>query len=152
MTTASLFNSEYTGGDKVWRSTRYSRNYLVNFLIGKEWYFGDNRKVFGLNFRMTTQGGERYVPYFEAESIANKTVRFDYDNAFSSQLDPEFIFHFSLNYKINKVKTTHVFALKVLNATGYGDFQGFKYNLQTKQIDTTSEIIVIPDLSYKFSF
>ncbi len=153
ITTASLFDSKYLGGDNVWRNTRYNKKYIVNFLAGKEWYIGkNNQNVFGVNIRMTSQGGDRYVPYSLEESISNQSVSLDYDNAFSSQFDPNFILHFSSNYKINKEKTTHEFALKILNATGYGDFQGFKYNLQTKKIDETSEVIVIPNLSYKISF
>ena len=153
MTTASIFNSEYTGGDEIWRDTRYNKNYILNFLAGKEWYLGSNKqKVFGLNIRLTTQGGNRYVPYFEQSSIDAENVIYDYSNAFSKQFDPNIILHLSTNYKINKAKTTHEFALKILNATGYGDFQGFKYNLQTKAIDETTEVIVIPNLSYKISF
>ena len=153
MTTASLFNSEYHGGDNIWRSTRYNKNYILNFLAGKEWYLGERKqKVFGVNIRLTTQGGNRYVPYFEEASVTAQDVRYDYSNAFSAQFDPEFILHFSTNYKINFAKTTHEFALKILNATGFGDFQGFEYNLQTKEIDKRTEVIIIPNLSYKISF
>jgi len=153
MLTASVFNSEYLDGLDVWRNTRFNKNYILNLLAGKEWYFGENnRKIFGVNIRMTAQGGDRYVPYFEQESINTQNVIFDYNNAFSEKFDPNLILHFSTNYKINKEKTTHEFALKILNATGYGDFQGFKYNQQTMEIDETSEVIFIPNLSYKISF
>ncbi len=153
MTTASLFNSEYTGGDEVWRSTRYSKNFIVNVIAGKEWYLGKSSKnVFGVNIRGTVQGGDRYIPYFEQASIDNQQLIYDYNNAFSASFNPDFILHFSTNYKINSKKTTHEFALKVINATGYGDFQGFKYNLKTQQIDKTEEVIFIPNVSYKISF
>lgn len=153
MTTASLFNSEYTGGDGIWRNTRYNKNYIMNFLAGKEWYLGENKqKIIGLNVRFTFQGGDQYVPYFEQASIDAQQLIYDYDNAFATQFNPDFILHFSANYKINRKKTTHEFALKILNATGYGDFQGFKYNRKTRAIDKTTEVIFIPNLSYKISF
>ena len=153
MGTGSLFNSEYTDGDGVWRNTRYNKNYIFNLLAGKEWHVGDNKlKSFGANIRLTAQGGDRYLPYFAEASINAKKVIYDYNNAFSEQFDPTLLIHFSVNYKINKEKTTQEFALKMINATGYGDFQGFKYNLQTKNIDAATEIIVIPNLSYKISF
>ena len=153
MTTASLFDSKYTGGDDIWRNTRFNKNYILNFLGGKEWYVGSKKKnVFGLNIRFTAQGGDRFVPYLNKQSIDNQSVIFDYDNAYSEQFDPNLIVHFSTNYKINKAKTTQEFSLKVLNATAFGDFQGFQYNRQTKEIDATSEVIVIPNLSYKISF
>ena len=153
MTTASVFNSKYTGGDDIWRNTRFNKNYIFNFLIGREWYLGaNNQKVFGINFRMNTQGGNRYVPFFKQASIDAQTVNYDYPNAYSDQLDPSLVIHFSINYKINKSKSTHEYSLKVLNATGYGDFQGFEYNQKTKEIDVRKEVIFIPNLSYKYSF
>jgi hypothetical protein len=53
MITASLFNSQYKGGDNVWRDTRYNRNFALNFLIGKEWQMGKNKQnILGLNARL----------------------------------------------------------------------------------------------------
>jgi hypothetical protein len=49
MATVSLFNSQYQGGDNVWRDTRYNRNFALNFLIGKEWLLGKNQDK---NFRI----------------------------------------------------------------------------------------------------
>ncbi len=153
MLTTSLFNSEYTGGDGIWRDTRFNMNYLFNLLGGREWSLGKNKQnVLGLNVRVTYQGGERYTPYKLGESILAEEVVFDEANAFSQQIDPAFIAHFTASYKINKQKITHEFALKVLNATSYGDFQGFRYNLINQTVDENREFIMIPNLSYKIEF
>lgn len=40
MVTASVFHSEYAGGDGIWHNTKFNRNYIVNGLIGKEWMTG----------------------------------------------------------------------------------------------------------------
>ena len=153
MMTASIFKSEYSGGDKIWRNTKFDKSYVLNFLAGKEWQLGqNNRKVFGLNIRTTLQGGDRYIPSLVEESTINQDVVFDYNNAFNSQFDPSLIIHFSVNYTWNKENTTQEVSLKVINATAYGDFRGFEYNLKTDRVDATEEVIVIPNLSYKISF
>ncbi len=153
MLTASFFNSEYKGGDNVWRNTRYNRNYLFNVLGGKEWNIGrDKQNVLGLNIRFTYQGGDRYTSFKTDESILAKEVIFDETKAFEEQIDPAFILHFTASYKINKKKVSHEFALKVLNATSYGDFQGLQYNYRDNTIDEVRETIMIPNLSYKIEF
>lgn len=151
--TGSLFKSEYQGGDSVWRSTRFDRNYVINILGGKEWQVGkNNQNVFSLNARLNYMGGERYIPYSLQESIAAQTVVYDYSKSFSESIDPAFIFHFTISYKMNRKKTSHEFALKFLNATSYGDFQGLAYNKIDKTVDETCEVIFIPNISYRIDF
>jgi len=153
MLTASLFNSEYTGGDGIWRDTRFNRNYLFNILGGKEWNLGKNKQnVLGANIRFTYQGGDRFTPGKLPESIFAEEVIYDEINAFSQQIDPAFIAHFTVSYKINKKKSSHEFALKVLNATSFGDFQGLQYNLINQTIDENREVVMIPNISYKIEF
>ncbi|MCC6371327.1 MAG: TonB-dependent receptor, partial [Bacteroidia bacterium] len=78
----SLFESKYKGGDGVWYNTRFNRNYVINFLIGKEWQLGKNKQnVLSINTRATYQGGNRYSPINDAASVASKTVVFDESNA-----------------------------------------------------------------------
>jgi hypothetical protein len=153
MVTASLFNSEYTGGDNVWRNTRFNKNYTLNILGGKEWSLGKNKQnILGLNARLTYQGGDRYIPYKTEESILAQEIVYDNSKAFEGQIDPAFIVHFTASYKINKKNKSHEFALKILNATSYGDFEEFKYNLINNTIDEARETIIIPNLSYKIEF
>jgi len=153
MLTASLFNSEYKGGDDVWRNTRYNRNYAFNFLVGKEWQTGRNKQnVLGLNARLSYQGGERHSPIDRQVSLINESAVFDEKNAFSKQFSPVFTSHFTASYKINRLKTGHEIAFKVLNATMHKEFYGFQYNYQTNVVDEFREAIFIPNVSYKIEF
>jgi hypothetical protein len=153
MVTASLFNSAYKGGDNTWRSTRFNRNYVINFLAGKEWAFGFSRnKSFGANIRFSFQGGDRYSPVDPVKSNAAQDVVFDETKAFSKQLSPSFITHFTILYRINRRSTTSEFALKVLNAGSYREFYNFEYNYKTQSVQQHRESIVIPNLSYKLAF
>lgn len=151
--TASIFNSQYQDGDGIWRNTRFNRNYVYNFLLGKEWAFRkSNQKTFGANIRLSYQGGDRYSPIDVAKSTLKQDVVFDETKAFSKQLIPSFTTHFTLAYRVNKKKSTHELALKVLNAGSYKEFYDFQYNYKTQTVQEHREAIIIPNLSYKIEF
>lgn len=152
-TTASLFNSEYKGGDGIWRDTRFNRNYLLSMLGGKEWMTGKQKQnMFGLNGRVIFQGGDRYTPVDITASHTLQDIILDESQAFATQRAPSFIAHFTVSYKINRAKVAHEIALKVMNATLYKEFYGFRYNFIRHSIDEEKEAIVIPNLSYKIQF
>jgi hypothetical protein len=150
MATASLFDSQYKGADNVWRNTRYNRNFSINFLFGKEWLLGKNKnRILGLNARMNYQGGDRYSPVNTDLSTARQDVVFDESKAFSRQFSPAFVTHFTASYKLNKKKTAHEFAFKVINLTQFKEYLGFRYNLQTQTVDIEREATFVPNISYK---
>lgn len=151
--TASVFDAKYKGGDGVWRESRFNRSYVFNFLIGKEWQVGKNKQnTLSLNTRISYQGGNRYSPVNETASYLAKDIIYDETRAFSLQADPVANVHVTASYRINKRKSAHEFALKLLNATGQADFYGYKYNLQKNTIDKDEASVVIPNLSYRIKF
>jgi hypothetical protein len=153
LATASIFKSRYKGGDGAWHNTRFNRNYVFNFLIGKEWLAGKREQnIFSLNGRIGYQGGNRYSPVNEAASHLLEEVVYDETKAFSLQADPTLNVHFTASYKMNKEKSSHELALKVLNVTGTPDFNGFQYNHVAHTIDEDRASTVIPNLSYKIQF
>lgn len=151
--TASLFNSESKAGDQVWRSTRFNRNYVVNFLIGKEWQLGkNNQNTLSLNTRVTYQGGNRYSPINEVASKLAKTIVYDETKAFELQAPSALNVHFTASYKVNKKKSSREIALKILNVTRQPDFKGYQYNQIKNTIDKDLASVLIPNLSYKIEF
>lgn len=153
MVTASLFQSEYLGGDHQWRNTRYNRNFVTNFLIGKEWFWGKNKNhLIGLNTRLTWQGGDRYSPINLPQSLTMQNPVFDETAALSLQFAPLFTNHITANITLNKHKTTQEIALKIINTTMYKEFQGFRYNFKQHTIDQKREAVFIPNLTYKIEF
>ena len=151
--TASVFNAKYKGGNNVWHNSRYNRNYAFNLLIGKEWMVGRNKQnILSVNIRLTYQGGDRYSPINESQSIIEQDAVYDENRAFSKQLPAAFIAHTSLSYKVNRRGKSHEFAVKIINLTGYKDFYGHRYNFFTHRVDEDKESIVIPNISYKFEF
>jgi Carboxypeptidase regulatory-like domain len=149
----SVFDSKYKNGNSPYRNTRFNRNYVLNFLTGKEWKTGKaNQHLFGINIRATYQGGDRYSPVDTQRSLANKEVFYDETNAFSRQYPSSFIGHLTINYKINRKKSTHELSLKLINATGYKERYGYGYNFKTNTIDEMREALIVPNLSYKIEF
>jgi len=153
MFTGSIFSSRYTGGDGVWRDTRFNRSYVFNLLGGKEWQKGrTGANVLGLNVRVSYQGGERYTPVNYAASAAAGDVVYNDVSTFGSQFNPAFVTHLTASYKINRKAVAHTIALKVINATMYPEFEGFKYNYLTGSIDETRQALIVPNISYKIEF
>lgn len=153
MLTASLFDSRYKAGDNKWRNTRYNRNFVFNVLAGKEWMVGRSKQnMFNANIRLSYQGGDRYSPINLDASQKEEDAIYDENKAFSKQLSPAFLLHFNVSYKINKKNLSHEFAIKVLNATNYKDYQGHRYNFKTYLVDPEREAVIIPNISYKIEF
>ena len=153
MVTASLFDSKYKGGDNTWRDTRFNKNYLLNFLAGKEWQTGKNKQnVFSANIRLGYQGGNRYLPVNETKTLASRKVVYDETKAYSKQWPSSVLAHCTVSYKINRKKTTHEIAVKIMNATKQKDYYGYQYNYLKNSIDENSKVIFFPNISYKIEF
>lgn len=153
MTTASIFDAKYKGGDGVWRDSRFNRNYVVNLLAGKEWKVGKNKQnTFNINGRITFQGGDRFSPINEQATKARETIVYDETRAYSVQSDPITNVHLTLVYRKNKLRSSREIALKIVNLTRQPDFFGYQYNFRTGGIDKDIETILLPNLSYKIFF
>jgi len=153
MFTGSVFRSEYSGGDHIWRNTRNDRRFIFNALGGKEWKCGkENRNVFSANIRLSYQGGDRYTPIDEAASLEKKDIIYDESQAFSKQYLPALTSDFSISYKRNRKNVSHEFALKILNLTGYTGQHGYQYNEQTQKIEKINVVGILYNISYKIQF
>jgi len=155
MVTASVFNSEYRGGDGVWHSTKFNRNYVLNGLAGKEWMMGRNgQNVLSVNLKLTLQGGDRYSPVDEAATLAHPDRKTQYDEtrAYSKQLSPMFLANYTISYRMNRNKVSHEFAIKGMNATGYKEYFGHEYNLKTGVIEPRRLKNSIFNIVYRLDF
>lgn len=153
MITASVFDALYTGGDGVWRNSRFNRNVVTNVLAGKEWKVGKSKQnLFSLNGRVTVQGGERYSPFDVTATIKKKEVVYDESRAYSRQTNPMVNVHVTIAFKKNTRKRSGEIALKIVNLTQQPDFYGYQYNFRTGGIDQDVETILLPNLYYKIQF
>jgi len=153
LATLSLFESSYRGGDGVWRSSRFNRNYVGNLLAGKEWKLGKNQdKILGINGRFTFLGGERVTPVNEIASQLAKDVIYDDASAYHDQLPPTWYIDLSASWQQNHRRYTSTLSLHFINLLFQKEFYGYRYNLHTGAVDPYREPVVIPNISYRIDF
>ncbi len=151
--TTSIFDSQYKGGDGIWRSSRYNKNYIFNLTTGKEWNIGRQKQhIFSMNVRLTYQGGDRISPVDEQTTLALKEVIYDETKAFSEQKPNALLLHFTVNLQRNRPKFSGTWSLQILNILGNKEFYGYRYNHKTGTIDPFKEAILLPNISYKIQF
>jgi hypothetical protein len=149
--TASVFDSKYKGDDGIWRNTRYDKGFVVNLLVGKE-FFLKNNSVLGLNARLNYTGGERISPIDMEKTLQKKAIVYDESNAFEDQLPSRYNLDLTVTYRINREKHSGVWALQLKNALGTPENSGDFYNLRTNKIEKSTAKVILPVLSYKIEF
>ena len=77
-----------------------------------------------------------------------------YDNsrAYEAQLEPAFVAHLTVSYRVNRRKTAYEFALKMINITGYREFNGYRFNYRTGEPEMLRDAVSIPNICCKISF
>ena len=149
--TASVFDSKYVGGDNIERNTRYNQNYFLNLLMGKEWQVRESN-VFSLNGKFSVLGGQRYAPVDKSKSIQYQFVVYDNFKIYEKQVPANYYLDFSLNYRINKAKSSHAIVLQIKNLLLQKEFLGHAFNYETNSPEPYELTIMFPFLSYKFEF
>ena len=149
--TASIFDSQYKGGDGVWRNTSYNKQFLGNLLIGKEWKVG-KQNLFSASGRFTFYQGDWINPVDTPASLESQDIVDDYSRTMEEQLPNSYLLHVTLTYRKNRKKVSSLWSLQILNALGNSQSFGYRYNFRDQTIDPDKETVVIPNLSYKFQF
>lgn len=151
--TASLFESNYVGGDGVKRNTRFNTGYVVNILAGKEWILGAQKnKILGVNGRLNLLGGQRMTPVnWEVSEQAGEIV-YDYSRDFEDQKPMVYHLNASITYRINKKKHASTWSFQVMNALGSQEYYGYRYNYRTDVIEEDKVSVVVPSIAYKIEF
>lgn len=152
--TASVFRSAYIGGDDVLRDARYDKNFVINFVGGKEWKVGHGHKnnTIGLNGKFSMMGGDRISPVDEDATYLAQEVIYDETRAFQDRKPNVYYLHFTLNYRKNKPCHASIWSFQVMNALATPEFFGYKYNIKYNTIDKDQQVIVMPQISYKIEF
>ncbi len=152
LVTGSVLNSRYKADDGIWRNTRYNKTFVGNVLVGKEFFFGDNGRVLGINGRVNFVGGERVSPIIDAASVREQRVIFDEDRAFSNQLSSTIYVDLSATYRINKPGHSSIWALQIKNLLREAMPEGYNYNYRTQNVQLDKSVVMVPSLSYTIEF
>ena len=151
MTTASLYDSKYTGADDIKRRTRYDGGYVINLLGGKEWKI-NGKNMLSLNLKFTFMGPYWYHPVDLQSTDLEQTVVYAEHQPFSFRnSNLESMTDLTINYRINGLKTSSIFSLQVKNILGK-QYMGKKYNLEDQVIENDFFTSPVPFISYKIEF
>ncbi len=154
LASASIFNSLYTPKDGIERKTAYASDYILNFLGGKEFSMGKQEKnrIFFVNTKLTLIGGQRYTPIDLAASIeAGEEVRVE-NRPFSAKSENVFIPNLSIGTRRNKPTSTHEFKIDIQNVSNNLAVVQQYYVQQTEEIEESSQLGLLPTISYTISF
>ena len=155
LATASFFDSKYTAGNGQTYNSRFNKNYVLTVLGGKEFVFSkkdDKTQVLGINARATISGGHRVVPVNEELSHQARDIYYDWSNPYVGQNPADFFLDITLLYRKNKEKYSSIWAIQIKNATGTPSNYLYQYNLKENKIENTSQVIIVPNISYKIEF
>lgn len=149
--TTSLFESTYTGSDKIERNTAFNGNYVFNLLAGKEWKVGKNN-AFTADFKTTYAGGRWYSPVLLEQSIASDQEIRDEAHAFSEQYSPYFRTDFKLGFRMNRAKFAQAFYFDIRNITNQQNVFSQSYNSRSEKIETIYQTGFFPIFLYNVWF
>lgn len=152
--TNSLYQSLYTAKDGIERDTRYNGNYVGNVIAGKEFDVSRNGKnrTLTLSTKGSLAGGNRYTPInLEASIAAGEEVLYE-DRPYSIQAPMYKRFDFQITLRTDKKKTTREWKLDVQNVTNSQNVVDVYYNWYTETIENSTQLGLLPVLSYKIMF
>jgi hypothetical protein len=151
--TASLFDSRYKGDDGVERNSRFNKNYVVNFLFGKEWLLGkEKNNMLSLNWKFSVLGGDRISPVNYAASYLNNDVIYDEQHAFEERKPDVWYLDFTASWHKNHPRYSGTWSVQFVNLLFQKEFYGYRYNFRTDRVEPLREVVVIPNLSYRIDF
>lgn len=153
--TTSVFDSKYSGSDRVERNSPFNNGYVVNALAGKEFKIGKAKtNIFFLDTRITTSGGRYFTPVDLEASRANGFEVLQEDLAFSDQAKNYFRWDLKFGIKINSKtkKRSHRFYFDLQNLTANDNLFTRRYNRLTNEINEVNQIGFFPDFGYRFQF
>jgi len=152
---ASIFESNYTAGDGIKRSTPFDRKFNVKFLAGKEYIVGKKkgkRNFLGWNTNIVYVGGRPYTPLDLNESALHNETILDESLAYSQRENNLFFMDVTFTYKINKKNRTGIWSLQIKNIFSNSNAIYREYDSVLKKEVTVASTSFFPNLSYKIEF
>lgn len=147
----SLYNSLYQTEEKVWRNTRFNGNANLTFTGGKEFNWRKNR-VFGVNIKAIYAGGLRDTPIDLEASLDRGETVYEQEETFEIRNPAYFRADLRFSYKVNKPRSTRIWALDIQNATNRKNVFGSYFEPLSGEIKTAYQAPLIPVLSYRVEF
>lgn len=156
LTTGSIYESNYIGSDGVKHNTAFNGKFVYNFLVGKEFKIGaEKRNTFSCDLKFTHAGGRYFTPIdLAASQIYQRQVLMGDAYAYTER-NPDFLrLDFKLGFSFNgkKRKLSQSFYFDIQNVTNNKNVFAQRYNPNTNSINTAYQIGFFPNFVYKLQF
>ncbi|MDF7819415.1 TonB-dependent receptor [Runella sp. MFBS21] len=149
--TASLFDAQYQGSDKLWHNSDFNGKYAFNALFSKEFTF-NKRKSLNIGAKFTMTGGRWYGPVDEVLSRQTQEIVFADATRNSLQFDPYKRFDLKTEYKINRNRLTHTIAVDIVNVLGIQNQLSLSYIPQAPYFKQEYQLGFLPVFFYRIDF
>jgi hypothetical protein len=153
--TASLFNSKYKPGDGKWYNTYYNTSFVTNFLAGKDFYLGMNkRNSIGINMKSLLRGGYRYTPVDMTKSMKSKKIVYATAQTYGERL-PDFLrVDAGINFRRNNPGYSWIIMLDVQNVTDRKNVFRKRYSFVNGGVVTKYDysIGIVPVVNLRLEF
>lgn len=154
LVTGSIYNSEYKGSDGITRNTSFNGNFVCNFLAGKEWKIGkDKRNRISIDTKFTYAGGRATTTIDLTASVATGREVLSSD-VNGSNYEDYYRLDFKVGFKLNSSqrKIGQTFSLDLQNVTNHSNVFSQNYDNKLQKINTTYQLGFFPNVVYKLQF
>ncbi len=155
LVTGSLFNSTYVAGDKRRYNTYYNTRYVANFLGGKEFPVGHNRRnSIGINAKYMIRGGYRYTPVDVKRSYKYKRLLYKNSATYESQLPAFMRLDAGISFRRNKPGYSWIVMLDVQNLTDRKNVFRKRFSFENGQVVEREEVSmgIVPVFNLRVEF
>lgn len=153
--TLSLFRSRYKAGDNKWYNSYYNTTYVTNFLAGKDFCFGhERRNIFGVNLKSLMRGGYRYTPVDITRTIKYRRLIYDSSQTYGAHF-PDFIrVDAGMNYRRNNPGYSLMIMLDVQNVTGRRNVFRKRFSYENNRLVETNvySLGAVPVVNFRIEF
>ncbi len=151
LVTASLFDAQYQGSDKIWRNADFNGKYAFNALFSKEFTF-NKRKSLNIGAKFTATGGRWYGPVDATQSRLAQEIIYADATRNSLQFNPYKRFDLKTEYKINKNRLTHTIAVDIVNVLGTKNQLSLSYIPHAPYFKQEYQLGFLPVFFYRIDF
>jgi hypothetical protein len=151
LVTASVFDAQYQGSDKIWRNSDFNGKYAFNALFSKEFTF-NKRKSLNIGAKFTATGGRWYGPVDATQSRQVQEIIYADATRNSLQFNPYKRFDLKTEYKINKNRLTHTIAVDIVNVLGTKNQLSLSYIPQAPYFRQEYQLGFLPVFFYRIDF
>lgn len=155
MLTSSFYRSTFEGSNQQAFSTAFDGRFTSNFLLGKEFFFGNkekNIKSLSVDFRAGLNGGQRHTPVLEEESQQTNQIVYDYSRTNELQYKSYFRSDLRIAFKVRSKKITQEWAIDLRNITNHKNIFTQEYLPSEGRYATTYQIGFLPIGQWRIYF